>query len=411
MKKSLTALTLAAFKAGPLPYYVSDTKQDGLRVRIATDGRLTWNVTVRVKGQRVKSVSLGVCDPSGSNGLNLTDARERAAQIVKAARMGQDLIFEEAERRRINKQALDVLALIKLYSAEISNARRSGGALRTADDINRRLLRALSGELNTKAEMLTRGEISRLLDPVAVQYPREAEKRRQSIGAMYKWALAKGYVESNPVFGLQSYGFGDLRDRTLSMDELCRLWRWLDEGAGGMPGDAISVIKVQILTGARVGEVAGMSAEELELQKETIVWTLPASRSKNKRIHVRPLPSFAREIVERALAKRSSGALFRTMNGDRALRSDDIGLALNHRKRPISHFTTHDLRRTVVSQLDELMIPLDTIAAVIGHQRGNRDTRTLIRHYSRPNLDARIQEALDKWQLRLTELLACENFK
>ncbi len=69
------------------------------------------------------------------------------------------------------------------------------------------------------------------------------------------------------------------------------------------------------------------------------------------------------------------------------------------------HFTTHDLRRTVVSGMDELGIALDTIAAVVGHQRGTRDTRTLIRHYSRPRLDERVEASLTAWDARLRDII------
>ena len=55
--------------------------------------------------------------------------------------------------------------------------------------------------------------------------------------------------------------------------------------------------------------------------------------------------------------------------------------------------------------MDELGIALDTIAAVIGHQRGSRDTRTLVRHYSRPRLDERIEVALSAWDTRLANIL------
>jgi hypothetical protein len=58
--------------------------------------------------------------------------------------------------------------------------------------------------------------------------------------------------------------------------------------------------------------------------------------------------------------------------------------------------------------MDEMGISLDTIAAVVGHQRGSRDTRTLIRHYSRPRLDDRVEAALIAWDERLRKFIAGE---
>ena len=63
----------------------------------------------------------------------------------------------------------------------------------------------------------------------------------------------------------------------------------LDDGAGQMPPDVIKAIKLQICLGVGIGEVAGMAAEELETEGKRLLWTLPATRSKNKQEHVMPL--------------------------------------------------------------------------------------------------------------------------
>lgn len=408
MKKQLTALAIAGLKPKAKPYYVSDTKQDGLRVRVASSGLLTWGVVCRIRGASPKSVSLGRCDPDGRDGLDLAGARDRAAAILKAARDGRDLLAEEQAAREAAKDALTVGGLIALYAKHIASPHRKGGPLRTASEIERRLKRALATKLNAPADSIRRADISRLLDDVAESFPREAEKRRQVIHAMLKWAASKGYASSNPVAGTPTYGSGELRDRALTAEEIRTVWKWLDEGADDMPPDVIAALRLQLLTGARVGEVAGMEASELSIEGERLIWTLPAKRSKNKKPRLTPLTGQARTIVERALEARPKGALFRTLEGKRALGSSDIGHALNARERPVTHFTTHDLRRTVVSGMDELGIALDTIAAVVGHQRGNKATQTLVRHYSRPNLDSRVEVALTAWETYLNGIIEGE---
>ena len=60
-------------------------------------------------------------------------------------------------------------------------------------------------------------------------------------------------------------------------------------------------------------------------------------------------------------------------------------LARRHRL-PIDKFTTHDLRRTVATMLAEMGIGLDLVAALIGHEAGGKETRTLVRHYVRTDL-------------------------
>lgn len=405
MKRNLTAVALSSLKPKTTAYYVSDMKQDGLRVRIAPSGLLTWNVTCRIRGGGLKSISLGRCDPDGRQGMDLASARDRAAAIVKAARGGHDLIADEKSEKQAATAALTIGGMIELYGKSIASPNRAGGALRTANEIERRLKRALANKLDEPVNQVSRGDISRLLDAVSEKHPREAEKRRQSLHAMYSWALGKGYSEANPLAGSPTYGSGKPRDRSLSSDEIRTLWKWLGEGADFMPPDAIAVLKLQLCTGARVGEVSGIVANELAVEADKIIWTLPAARSKNKKERITPLVGTAREIASSALQSRPAGALFRTVDEERALRSDDMGLALNHRTRPIAHFTTHDIRRTVVSGMDELGIPLDTIAAVIGHQRGGKATQTLVRHYSRPNLDAKVEAALTAWNDHLSTII------
>lgn len=397
---------LNALRPEAKPYYVSDDQQVGLRVRVAPSGVLTWNVAFRVKGASTKSVSLGACDPNGRQGLGLADARARAAEIVKAARQGRELISEEREAQAVKDSRLGVEGLIARYAKSISSPNRKGGSLRTADDIERRLRRALKSKLTIPADNLKRGDISDLLDAVADNWPREAEKRRQAIGAMYRWGVAKGYVSSDPTMGSESYGRGNPRDRVLTPDEIRAFWVWLDAGAGNMPPDCISALRLQLCTGARIGEAAGIEAAELQQEDDRLVWILPAARSKNKNVRITPLVGMARTLVEQAIERRPRGPLFRTALSKRALTATDVGQALKNRALPCPHFGTHDLRRTAVSAMDELGIALDTIAAVIGHQRGSRDTRTLVRHYSRPRLDDRVAAALEAWDKRLKEIIS-----
>lgn len=331
LNRKLTASVLSALRPAARPYYVSDEQQIGLRVRVATTGALTWNVAFRLKGGGTKSASLGPCDPHGRKGLSLAEARERAAAIVKAARQGRDLLGEEHDERVARNQRLTVRKLIEGYTKSVKSPTRKGGALRTADSIERRLNRALKDKLDSAAEDVTRGNISALLDGIAEKYPREAEKRRQAIGAMYRWGIAKGHVSADPTAGSEGYGRGDPRDRVLAPDEIRAVWDWLDAGAAKMPPDCIAVLRLQLCTGARIGEVAGMLASELHCEDEKLTWTLPAARSKNKSERVTPLVGQARAIVLDALARHRTGSLFKTALSDRALTATDVGHALKKR--------------------------------------------------------------------------------
>ena len=130
---------------------------------------------------------------------------------------------------------------------------------------------------------------------------REAEKKRQSVTAMFRCALAQDYVEIDPTAGLQSYGPAPRRDRVLSPDEIKILWQWLINSGFPYP----DVLKLQLALGARCGEICGMRAEEID--EVTWLWTLPAERSKNKMSRTTPLVGIAKEIVAARLAANGRG--------------------------------------------------------------------------------------------------------
>jgi integrase len=246
----------------------------------------------------VRRVSLG-----RTNDLSLESARDRANNLTSAARIGRDLIAEEEERRTATAARLTVQGLIELYLR-----RRVTGRLRTAAEIEKRLTRALVPLLDRYAADIRRREIRELLDTVADRgIEREAEKRRQTIGAMFRWAVSQDIVETDPTSGLKAYDSGTPRDRVLTAEEIKSLWNWLD--LGNLPSAPADILRLELLTGARCGEISGLCAEEVDCAAWT--WTLPSSRSKNKQPRVTPLVGLARQIIAERVQHVGKGPLFR----------------------------------------------------------------------------------------------------
>jgi integrase len=189
----------------------------------------------------------------------------------------------------------------------------------------------------------------------------------------------------------------------LTVGEIEALWKWLDSDA--LPSEPADIMKLELLTGARCGEISGLCAEEIDRDEWT--WTLPAARSKNKRPRVTPLVGLARQIIEARVSAIQVGPLFTAETGA-VLTAAHIGhyLLARRNKLPIGKFTTHDLRRTVATMLAEMGIALDLIAAVVGHEAGGKETRTLVRHYVRTDLIERKVHVLRSWNVRLLDIVA-----
>lgn len=390
---ALTHRSIEAMSSQSAPYRVPDARCPGLAVRVAINGAKTFDCAYRIKGGGAKRPSLGAFPDVG-----LEAARERAHALKKAARAGIDLLEEEKAAVIEKARRLTIADLIEKYCKKAVR-----GKLRTAREIENRLNRALKPKLEIAAEEIKRRDLRELFDEAAeAGHEREAEKRRQTVGAMFRWALSQDFMEIDPTAGLKGYDAGMARDRVLSNDEMRKLWRWLD--ADTLPRAHANVMKLQLLLGARCGEVAGMGAEEVDT--ETWVWVLPSARSKNQKERVTPLVGLARQIVAVCLPK--AGPVFASETG-RPLTASHVGqILINRRSRlPIDHFCTHDLRRSFATSLDGMGISIELIAAIVGHESSvNRNARTLVRHYLRTDKLEQKRLALEAWDRRLRAIFA-----
>jgi integrase len=381
-------------RPGEAPYRVPDQRCKGLAVRVAPSGMKTWDLAYRIRGtSKTRRLSLGrIAD------IGLEQARERANELTSALRGGRDLIAEEDEARDAAASRITVGSLIDLYLR-----RRVIGRLRTAKGIESRLRRTLAPVLQQHAAKICRRDIRELLDAMVDQGKgREAEKRRQVCTAMFRWALSQDIVETDPTAGLKAYDPGTPRDRVLTVEEIETLWKWLDSDS--VPPDVADILRLELLTGARCGEICGLHAQEIDRLKW--IWTLPVARSKNARQRLTPSVGAAREILERRLSEIENGQLFVTGTGS-VMTSAHIGhYLLTRRKRtPIDVFTSHDLRRTFASMLAEMGVALDLVGAIVGHESGGKDTRTLVRHYVRTDLLDRKTHALKTWDERIKAIV------
>jgi integrase len=204
---------------------------------------------------------------------------------------------------------------------------------------------------------------------------------------------------------LNAYDPGTPRDRVLTVEEIETLWKWFDSDALSL--DAADILKLELLTGARCGEISGLRADEIDRQRW--IWTLPAARSKNGRQRVTPIVGAAREMLEQRLSGIENGPLFVLDNGS-VMTSAHIGhyLLTRRTRLPIATFASHDLRRTFATMLAEMGVALELVAGIVGHESGGRDTRTLVRHYVRSDMLERKAHALRMWDERLSAIVTGE---
>ena len=171
-------------------------------------------------------------------------------------------------------------------------------------------------------------------------------------------------------------------------------------------------LRLALLTGARIGEIAGLDTAELEhlADASRAAWIIPGTRTKNKKDHLIPLCPLARETVLELLAQsgpKSGGYLFPThsrrrrgpMRGDslaeamegfgRRLHGSDDALKTWHADPP----SPHDLRRTVGTRLAELRIPKEIRDRVLNHAPSDVGSK----HYNLHDYADEKRNALHRW--------------
>jgi integrase len=230
---------------------------------------------------------------------------------------------------------------------------------------------------------------------------------------MIRWAVARGDLDHNPMDGMRKPNGSVPRERILSDDEIRTLWHGLPQ-ALKRSKTCQRIIKLCLVTAQRVGEVAGMRWDELDLSART--WHLPGSRTKNGHPHAVPLSDLAVSILEEVLAEAGDDAVFVFPAGDDALPPHAVARTIGRAqetadKYPAGRFgisprwTAHDLRRTALSNFAALGVQPVVAGAVANHLSVTKATITLS-VYTRYSYDREKRAALELWAERLEAVLA-----
>ncbi|MFW6028059.1 MAG: tyrosine-type recombinase/integrase [bacterium] len=383
-------------------YFDAGTK--GLALRVASGGRKSWTFifTSPKDGKRAR-LTLGTYPAT-----SLATARTLALEAKGHVEAGNDprdvLASQEAA-------AVTVKAIVESYLAK--HARPN---LRTAAAIERRLNKNVVPVIGAvKIAEMHRRDVNRVVDPIlARERPVEASRVFEDLRAVLRWAVKRGDLDFNPMEGMSKPRGSSPKERVLSDDEMRKLWTGLDTA---LPRRKACqwIIKLLLVTGQRVGEVAGMRRDELDLDART--WSLPGSRTKNGHPHLVPLSDLAVEIIEEALADADARqrkrlddpdavSIFVFPWGDGALTPHAVAQAVGRRAQlGMPAWTAHDLRRTALTQMGKLGIPPLVRGHVANHRTITKAGVTL-GVYDQWSYEGEKREALDMWADRLQAIIA-----
>jgi integrase len=379
----LTDRFCANSKAGKERVDYFDAKTRGLALRVAPSGVKAFTLHFTAPDGRRARLTLGRY-PS----LSLARARSFAIESLSQVHEGVDPRDRGADT---------VSALASLYMD-----RHVRPNLRSAAALERRVRKNVLPIIgNRPLTDLHRREIRRVIDPVLERgKPVEAARVFEDTRAMFRWGVREGLMDANPMDGMRRPATSPPRERTLSDGELRQLWERLPE-ALPRSNACQRIIKLCLLTGQRVGEVAGMMREELDLEART--WTIPSSRSKNKHAHTVPLCDAALALIDEA------EGVTHVFPGKRhgALSSHSVAkmIRLAQDRFGLEQWTAHDLRRTAVTNMAKLGVTPIVLGHVINHRSVTKAGVTLA-VYSHYAYEAEKRQALELWADELTAVIS-----
>jgi integrase len=211
-----------------------------------------------------------------------------------------------------------------------------------------------------------------------------------TLSTMFTWLQQQRRVEKNPCTGVHRPGEIQPRDRVLSDAEITKFWK----ATGTVRPPFGQALKLLLLTGCRRNEVAGMRREELSA--DLAMWTIPGTRTKNRKPHIVPLPPLAREIIA---GVHGDGDLVFGSGAPWSRIKKQLDTMM---KTPA--WVIHDLRRSFVTGLAELGVPPHVIELCVNHTSGSRGGVAGI--YNRSELMPERKAALERWARHVAGLVS-----
>lgn len=340
--------------------------------RVSPGGTKTFLV---MHGDSRKRVSIGRYPV-----VSLADARGRAREILAEVTLGmhsESIIFEKA---------LDTF---------VSTHCKQNNRPSTAKETERLLRRHFLPKFRKRSlDEISTQDIAKEIDKL-LPTPSECNHAFTALRTFFRWSCRRKYLQHSPCEGLQRPTKPQARSRVLTDKEIVAVWR-----AAKTMGTYGKIVRLLLLTGQRLNEVAGLRWEEIDKTKKTI--TLAPERTKNHREHTFPFGKMTADII----GKRGEGLLFPTeKDGEVPYNNWSTAKHVLDKQCDIPHWTLHDLRRTFATNLAALGTPIHVTEKLLNHSSGTVSGVAAI--YNRHSYMDEMRTAVVMWESRLKVLMRC----
>ena len=359
----LTATAIRNTKPADKPIRLFDG--GGMYLEVSPAGGRWWRLKYRFVGKE-KRLSLGVYPE-----VSLAEARSRREDARKLLAAGIDpsdqrkAAKREAEGREINS--------FEAVAREWYGKQAHVWVAHHASDVLRRLESNLFPEIGSEP-------IAEVTAPMLLAAVRKIEHRGahdlahrvlQVASQVFRYGVATGRCERDPAPDLRGAltPHKSKHQAAVAPEELPALLRAID-GYGEL-GDKLTAyaLRLLVLTFVRTNELIGAEWSELDL--DSAVWIIPATRMKMKTEHVVPLSRQAIEVLReiRAIGC-SSRYLFPGRNPDKPISNNTMLFAL-YRLGYKGKMTGHGFRAVASTILNEAGFRADVIERQLAHCERN----------------------------------------
>ena len=372
-REKLTEKTVKAAETRGVDYKVYDEEVRGFALTVYASGNRAFCLVYWIKGRQRR------CTIGSWPEWSVTAARDRAKALCRAIDEGQDPL----EQRRDDREATRVSDLIDRFLAEhvphlaTRNAADQTSMMRqlvepqwrnrlvadiTPADVERLLTKIAEGRARPAkvAPKLRRSKL-KPAKPTPVRANRVGEVIRKMFTLAVTWRMRP----DNPASGFRRR-IETERERFLTLDEIARLAKALTIAKDQRAAD---IIRLCMLTGARLGEVRTARFEQFNL--ELAFWSKPATTTKQRRAHRLPISADVAALVRqrRLVVPKASPWLFP---------GDVVGEPVQEIRRfwvsiqkeaDLPNVRINDLRHTFASLLVSGGASLEMIGKLLGHSQ------------------------------------------